>query len=129
VGQDGTALRADLLTAERAVWRALAAGDAAGDEALLDDAFLGVYPTGFAGKAGHSGQLASGPTVTAFDLTDARVLDLGHDLARLAYRADFTRTGRDGVETMYMSSLWRREGRGWRNLFSQDTPADAEAAA
>ena len=123
VTQDANGLLGPLLAAERAVWRALLEGDAAADEDLLDDAFLGVYPTGFAAKSDHAGQLAAGPSVSAFRLDDPRVLDLGHDLALLAYRAVFLRRDGAAPETMYVSSLWRRDGDRWRNVFSQDTPA------
>jgi hypothetical protein len=121
--QDTSGRLAPLLAAEEAVWHALRDGDAAADAALLDDAFLGVYPSGFATRSDHAGQLAQGPTIAAFRLEDARVLKLGPDVALLAYRAVFSRPGDPACETMYVSSLWRRDGDGWRNLFSQDTPA------
>ena len=40
----------------------------------------------------------------------------------LCYRASFRRVGGDAREAMYVSSLWQRDAKGWRNLFSQDTP-------
>jgi len=112
----------ELLTAETAVWQALVAGDAAADAAALAPGFLGVYPTGFAGRDDHVGQLAGGPTVAAFLLDDPRVLAPAPDLALLAYRATFRRPGSTAQETMFVSSLWQRQGGGWINLFSQDTP-------
>jgi hypothetical protein len=123
VAQDTNGRLATLVQAERSVWRALLSGDAAADAALLDDAFLGVYPTGFATRDDHAAQLSQGPTVAAFRLEEPRLLDLAPDLALLAYRAVFTRPGTPDPETMYVSSLWRRDGATWRNLFSQDTPA------
>ncbi len=121
--QDASDLLGTLVEAERSVWRALLSGDAAADAALLDDAFLGVYPTGFATKADHAAQLGAGPTVAAFRLDDPRILRLADDLALLAYKAVFFRAGQAEPETMYVSSLWRRDGDAWLNLFSQDTPA------
>ena len=115
----------DLLAAETAVWQALATGDAAADAALLAPGFLGVYPTGFAGRDDHAGQLAHGPTVAAWRIEDARLLAPVPDLALLAYRAVFRRTGRAEEEMMFVSSLWQRQGGAWINLFSQDTPAGA----
>ena len=49
-----------LVDLETQVWQALVDGDAAADAALLADDFLGVSPTGFAGKAEHAGLLAGG---------------------------------------------------------------------
>ena len=43
--------------------KALAAGDAVGDRALLSDDFVGVNPTGFADRAAHAAELDDGPTV------------------------------------------------------------------
>lgn len=118
-----TGLLDTLLACERGVWEALVAGDAARDAAALAEGFLGVYPDGFAGKAGHVAQLAAGPTVAVYVIDDARVLDLGEGLGLLAYRAEYRRVGRAEAEVMYVSSLWRRTVAGWENLFSQDTPA------
>ncbi len=37
-------------------------------------AFFGVYPTGFACRSDHVGQIAAGPTVRCFELSEARML-------------------------------------------------------
>ena len=115
----------DFIRLETAVWRALVSGDAATDERFLADDFLGVYPTGFADRSDHVGQLADGPTVAEFTLSDERMLVLSDSAVLLAYRADYRRALRSAgsePETMYVSSLWcRRDGR-WVNVFSQDTP-------
>ncbi|MCE8514466.1 nuclear transport factor 2 family protein [Ruegeria pomeroyi] len=113
-----------LLECETRVWQALVAGDAAADIAALDPSFLGVYPDGFAGRDDHVAQLADGPTVARFTLSQARVLELAPGCAVLSYSARYRRVGRKADEEMYVSSIWRRHGEGgWRNLFSQDTPA------
>lgn len=112
----------ELLAAEETVWRALQHGDPKADRAALSEDFLGVYPTGFSNRAEHAEQLADGPVVDSYALSEARVMDLGDGLALLAYRARFRRP--DGVaQDWYISSLWRRTPGGWRNVFSQDTPA------
>lgn len=113
----------DLLARETLVWEALVAGDAAADEALMDEGFLGVYPSGFATRACHVGQLADGPSVASFSITKPRVVSLGPDNALLAYLAEYTRPG-GTPEAMYVSSIWRRRGAGWVNVFSQDTPIE-----
>lgn len=116
-----------LLACEKAVWEALVAGDAEADGRALAAEFLGVYPDGFAGRAAHVRQLAGGPTVARYTLSEARVLALGPDHALLAYRAEYARAGGDAVEAMYVSSVWRRRDGGWENVFSQDTPATGHA--
>jgi hypothetical protein len=128
VNEGGPPVVDQLLTVEQEVWAALAAGDADADTRLLADDFLGVYSSGFAGKADHCGQLADGPTVAAYELSEARVLELAADVVLLAYRARWVGAGARGTgtaTTMYVSSVWRRTEAGWRNVFSQDTPAEA----
>ena len=124
--QVGEGELAKLLAAETSVWEALRSGDAAADERALDPAFLGVYPDGFSGKDAHVAQVADGPSVQSFRLSDARMLALGPGLALLAYRSDYRRPGGGVDEAMYVSSIWRRGDAGWVNLFSQDTPAIQE---
>lgn len=113
---------ATLLDLEHAVWRALVAGDAEADGAHLSDDFVGVYPTGFSDRAGHLGQLADGPTVAEYELTEARLVPVAGDAAILVYRASYRRPRSSEREEMYVSSLWCRSGRRWVNTFSQDTP-------
>ncbi len=115
-----------LLDHERRVWQALIDGDAAADERLLDERFVGVYPTGFATRADHVAQLADGPRVSEVRLDQARVVVVRPDVALLSYLATFRRAGAAAdlpAERMYVSSLWHAGPDGWRNLFSQDTPA------
>ncbi|UWR22851.1 nuclear transport factor 2 family protein [Sulfitobacter sp. S190] len=116
-------LRHTIETCERAVWEALVAGDPAADAAALHDSFLGVYPDGFAGKDAHVSQLHDGPGVDHYTLTDIRVRAMGADYALISYRATYRRRGREAEETMFVSSIWQRYPQGWRNIFSQDTPA------
>ncbi|MCU4654548.1 nuclear transport factor 2 family protein [Roseibacterium sp. SDUM158016] len=108
--------------AERAVWEALRTGDAAADARLLADDFLGVYPDGFAGPAAHAGQLAHGPTVASYAITEEHLRPMGPDYVLYAYRADYTRTAGAEPEAMLVSSIWQCQGGTWLNIFSQDTP-------
>ena len=117
----------ELLTCERAVWEALRTGDQAAEDAALAADFLGVYPDGFAQKSVLVDGLANGPTVDSYDLSDARLLVLGEDHVLLAYHARFRRSGGTADEAMYVSSVWRRKGSGWINIFSQDTPDTGKA--
>ncbi|MGI9611318.1 MAG: DUF4440 domain-containing protein [Acidimicrobiales bacterium] len=117
---------------EREVWNALVLGDGEADAALLTEDFLGVYPTGMATRADHADQLADGPTVESFTIADARILPIVPTAVMLSYRAIFRRPGAsrdDADEQMYVSSLWCERDGGWRNVFSQDTPAATEAGA
>ena len=112
---------------ETEVWNALRRGDAEADTRLLAEDFLGVYPSGFADRSDHAGQLANGPTVAEFELHDPRLMVLSDNDALLASRADWRplKAGKPGDgETMYVSSLWSRRSGRWVNVFSQDCPAE-----
>lgn len=116
-------LHAEILGCETAVWQALATGDGAADRRLLSPGFLGVYPTGPAGRDAHAAALDGGATVAGFDLSAVQVRQLARNLALIVYRADFTRLPDGSRQAWWISSLWRRGGAaGWENLFSQDTP-------
>lgn len=113
-----------ILRLEHAVWQAFVDGDSAADANLLHEQFLGVSARGFLDRAGHAGQLSTGPVVARYAISEARLVVLQTDLVLLAYRADCTWAGRPGAQArMYISSLWRRGPGGWLNVFSQDTPA------
>ncbi len=103
------------------MWVALRDGDQGLDEQLLADDFLGVYPTGFAAKSDHSGQLGAGPTVESFSIDVPVLKVLTDDDVLLVYDAEYCRPG-GRPERMYVSSLWCRRDGMWRNVFSQDTP-------
>ncbi len=120
-----TALCDTLLRLERSVWDALRNGDAQADQAALAPDFLGVYSDGFAGRDDHVAQLAGGPTIHDYDLTDPHARALGPGFALLSYRATFRRAAGDIPEVMYVSSIWRNHGGAWVNVFSQDTVAAA----
>ncbi len=123
----GTSTIEQILHLERAVWSALASGDLEADARLLADDFLGVYSSGFAGKEAHTGQLQDGPTVAAYELSEARLLELSKDVVLLSYRANWVRQKGRGVgevETMYITSIWRHNDGEWKNIFSQDTRAE-----
>jgi hypothetical protein len=112
-----------LVELETQVWRALVDGDPAADQRLLSHDFVGVYPTGFAGRDEHVAQIAHQPTVARFEITEPRAFAVAEDAWMLMYRAVSVRPGADAVEeSMYVSSLWCRRGDRWVNVFSQDTP-------
>ena len=115
------ALCEELAACETRVWSALVEGDASSDAAMLDSSFLGVYQDGFSGKSDHVDQLADGPTIASYSLSGFRCRKLGENHALLSYRSDFRRCGKTHKEAMYISSIWERTGKGWINVFSQDT--------
>ena len=113
----------ELITLETEVWQALVDGDAEADARLLADDFVGVYPTGFADRSDHVGQIAAGPTVRSYELSEARMLGVSESAVMLSYRAVYARLGEaTQQEAMYVSSLWCRRDGHWVNVFSQDTP-------
>jgi hypothetical protein len=105
---------------ESQVWEALRRGDGAADARLLAENFLGLYDSGFATRADHSGQLDKGPTVSWYELETPRLVRLGAAHALLAYEARW-RDGKGNARRAYISSIWERRADGWRNVFSQDT--------
>lgn len=117
---------AHFIALETKVWEALVRGDAKADAALLSDDFLGVYPSGFAGRTDHVGQLNAGPVMRDYTLDQARLMVIGADHALLSYRATYARVGGE-IEMMFISSLWQQRDGVWRNSFSQDTPAHPAA--
>ena len=118
-------LLAVLENCERSVWTALTQGNMRADDEALHTDFLGVYSDGFASKTEHVQQLENGPTIKSFELSDLRLLTLGLDHALLSYRVEFLRKDKTETEAMYVSSVWKRDGAGWLNVFSQDTPTTA----
>ncbi|MEP2680498.1 MAG: nuclear transport factor 2 family protein [Sulfitobacter sp.] len=131
-------LLAEILRLEESVWQALVEGDAEADAAALHPDFLGVYPSGFAGRADHAGQLEQGATVESFQITQPRLLELGADHVCLSYLATYRRPSHTEQDRMYVSSIWQRAagdeggdqttGQGWINIFSQDTPTPGSVA-
>jgi len=112
---------------ESEVWEALVQGDPEADSQLLSADFLGVYPSGFADRSEHAGQLSGGPTAGSYSISEAGIRMITGDHVLLSYRADWTRIHEEttgDLETMYVSSLWSRVGERWLNVFSQDTPAE-----
>lgn len=115
------------LELESQVWSALARGDKQADSRLLADEFLGVYPSGFASKEDHIGQFASGPSVADYDLSVARIKALSSEVVLLSYCVRFTRYAPGSQpEMMYVTSIWQHCGGKWKNIFSQDTPAETD---
>jgi hypothetical protein len=65
-----------------------------------------------------------GESVSEYVLTDPAVLRLAEGVFALTYLAQWKRAGAKSAsapEEMYVTSIWRREGQGWLNVFSQDT--------
>ena len=113
----------ELIRLETEIWQALVDGDAEADARLLADDFVGVYPTGFADRSDHVGQIAAGPTVRSYELSDARMLGVSESAVLLSYRAVYARVNEAAQqEAIYVSSLWCRRRGYWVNVFSQDTP-------
>lgn len=110
------------LALEEKVWHALVAGDPSADGAMLTDDFLGVYPSGMSDRAGHMAELADGPTMAEYCLSEARLTALGPGRCLLSYLATYRTPGAQDWQAMYISSLWELRGDTWLNSFSQDTP-------
>ncbi len=110
------------LSLEREVWRALQDGNGEADARLLSEDFLGVYPTGLATRDEHVAQLAAGPSVFEYSITNASTIVITADDLLLTYDVRYRRTAHVDHERMLVTSLWSRRDGDWRNTFSQDTP-------
>lgn len=111
---------------ESQVWDAFVTGDPKADADVLADNFVGVYSTGFVGKAAHGEPLQDGPIAIRYEIRDPQILVLSDSLVLLLYFAVWERanTSPDCIpERMYISSLWQRADGKWKNVFSQDTIA------
>lgn len=120
--QTGGPFLAEILSLEEKVWAALVAGDPEADGRMLTEDFLGVYPSGFSDKAGHTGQLGNGPVMAEYKLSSAQLRVISDDAVLLSYRADYLPAGKDAWDALFISSLWEKTAQGWLNSFSQDTP-------
>jgi len=117
----------EIINLETQVWESLKTGNAVLDAKMLADNFLGLYPTGFAGKQDHCDQLKDGPTVASYEILNPRLIEFTPDILLLTYLAHWSRIKKgktEKPELMYISSIWQRFGNEWKNIFSQDTPAD-----
>jgi hypothetical protein len=123
ISQSNSPLLAKIVALETQVWRALVTGDPVADREMLTKDFLGVYPSGFATRAEHCGQLADGPGDGTVYADQTKLREISPDAVLLSYCAQYQRTGHPAKEVMYISSLWQRSADGWLNSFSQDTPA------
>ncbi len=115
------------LQLENKVWSALVTGDANADSRLLTDDFLGVYSSGFVGKSDHINQFKDGPTVTSYEILEARIQVLTDNAVLLSYLVNYEpcKDGEVGTrESMYVTSIWRLINGVWKNSFSQDTPIE-----
>ncbi len=115
---------------ERAVWQALKDGDASADARFLSDDFVGVYASGIAGKSDHVGQLKNGPTLSWYELSKPQLLVLAEGVVALSYFASYKRVRSPTAaapESMFITSIWRREHGTWMNVFSQDTHSESDA--
>ena len=115
----------ELVALESKVWDALRTGDASADLESRAEAFLGVYPSGFADRSDHADQLADGPTIAEFEIVCPHVVVLSGNDVLFAYRANFRRPGPASPrESMFVSSVWSQRAGHWVNVFSQDTPVE-----
>jgi hypothetical protein len=118
---DRTAIRA----AELRLLDPAVRGNADTLDVLLADDFEEIGASGRRyTKAEVIAALAAEPAALEIDATDLEISELGEDLAlaqfRTTSRADASAAPREALRT----SIWRREGGGWRIRFHQGTPAD-----
>ena len=109
---------------EKQVWEALKNGDTCADSDLLSDDFLGVYESGLSTKEDHLAQLKDGPVVLDYKIRQAKLLQLGPNIASLTYSATVIFVKNETQDTQnlyYITSIWAYRHNKWVNIFSQDT--------
>ena len=109
------------LSLEKKVWDCLLSGDPDADSQLLADDFLGVYASGFSGKACHVNALKNGPLIVNYEISEARIKVLSTDIVLLSYVAKYKHNNTSIVTSMYITSIWKNFSGVWKNIFSQDT--------
>jgi hypothetical protein len=65
--------------------------------------------------------------VAWYELTDPHLIHLTEGAVALSYLARFQRVRRSGAsepESMYVTSIWRRQHPAWVNVLSQDTKCE-----
>jgi hypothetical protein len=114
----------ELMQLERDAWKALStSGEAAADfyGRVLHDDVLMLLPGGLVidDRAAVIDSMQGAPW-DSYELSDERVLALGHDSAVVAYRATASRGG-TGYTALFASTYVRVDG-SWRLAVHQQTP-------
>lgn len=124
-------IREELLELERAGWRALSRDGAEAASfygRILDEHCLMLLPGGIVIE-GREQAVSSmqGPSWDAFELDQARVLEISDDAAALVYQAR-ARRGASGYRA-WINSTYVRRGNEWRLALHQQTPDDDRSEA
>jgi hypothetical protein len=114
----------ELLELERAAWKALSTSGeeaAAFYEERLSDRVLMMFPGDLViDDRDRVIESMQGPPWDSFEVTDERVLPLGHNAAVVAYKATARRDGTD--YTALFNSTYVRKNGDWKLALHQQTP-------
>ena len=114
----------ELVALERRGWEALSGPDGARfyGEVMADDGLM-LFPAMALDKEQTVQAIASAAPWSAFDLSDLRVIELGHE-AIVTYRAVAHREGEAQYQA-WMSSVYAFRDGAWRLVLHQQTPDPA----
>jgi hypothetical protein len=112
----------ELRRLEESLWRA----ETRFDDALMDRVFADDFcEFGRSGRIFQRQEMLIGRSNTAeidatLPLRDFRVRSLSDDIVQVMYVSEVRNGPR--IETANRSSIWKRDGRGWKLCFHQGTP-------
>ena len=118
-----TELLDELLQLEHDGWKALCGGTAAqfyGD-VMSADALMVLANGSIMNRAEVTTALAQAPSWQRYEISDARLIDVGADTAALVYTGKGWREGADEPFLGAMSSVYHRGATGWTLALYQQT--------
>jgi hypothetical protein len=115
-------LSAHLIGLEHEGWEALVAGDGGAyyREHLSANALM-AFPFGILTRREAIGAIESAPPWEWFEISDARVVELGHDGGVVVYSVVAQRPGQERYSAV-ISSTYVRDGDRWKLAFHQQSP-------
>ncbi len=119
----------ELLELEHAGWRSLCEGTGAAfyGSVMTEDGVM-VLAHGFTlDRAAVAASLEDAPAWSGYTIDDARVVAVGGEGRALVYRGRAWREGEEARFDALMSSVYVRDGDGWRLAVYQQTPVPQSA--
>jgi hypothetical protein len=112
-----------LLDLERAGWQSLCDGTAGGfyGDVMMEDAVMVLAHGEVMARDEVVAALTAEPPWTSYSITDARTVVIGRDSTALVYTGTGHRQGGSDF-TATMTSIYVREGEGWKLALYQQTP-------
>lgn len=116
-----------ILGLEQSMWQAFTCGDSQAFARLVDPRALMIVGGGRTSGAAYA-QAISAVHLQSFELLDVSVLDLGSQAAAIHYTVNIVdHPGPYDLSGTYrVSSVWQRQGSGWKLVLNHDSVAAQE---